>query len=333
MEIARMLQERRWSGTFFLNVYERAQWGDSVMRDIALALQRADQDVELHTHPQWAYNPSQWAMSSYSLDDQTKIVRDGVRMLHAWTGRPVLAHRTGAYAANQDTLTALEQSGVLLDSSYFWQNPNSHLDAARLPRNLPTTIGKVLEIPVTVYLREDRPGLLNSAFAPVSTVRKVDPNWLINGSEMRDAVDAAVANDLPVLVIFLHSFSFMQGGTSGAWIADRRAIDLFRATLDYVASKNLTIVSMRELAAAGLVTVGPAVKDVVPRVDVNVGLSRYAWHRLKGAGIASKVRAAETATLVVVITLLFVGIRRYRANTNSTQRADRRTAVPEGERR
>lgn len=34
MEIVRMLQERGWAGTFFLNVYEYRRWEEAAMRDI-----------------------------------------------------------------------------------------------------------------------------------------------------------------------------------------------------------------------------------------------------------------------------------------------------------
>ena len=89
MEIARLLEERGWSGTFFLNVFEHRQWGETTMRNLAVRLQAAGQDVALHTHPQWGYDPARSFMNQYSLDEQTAIVRDGVRLLQTWTGRPV----------------------------------------------------------------------------------------------------------------------------------------------------------------------------------------------------------------------------------------------------
>lgn len=327
MEIARLLQERHWSGTFFLNVYEHKQWGERAMRDIAVGLQEADQDVALHTHPQWAYDPNRWAMFQYNLDDQTTIVRDGVRLLQAWTGRPVVAHRAGAYTADEHTLIALERNGVLLDSSLFWQYPNNRLDTTTLPRNVPGNYGRVREIPVTVYLREDRPGVLQTVFDPVTVVRKIDPNWFINEAEMRAAIDAAVASDLPVLVVFFHSFSFMGGGAPGSRLADRHAIEMFHAMLDHVAQKHLKVVSMRDLADEDITRTEPAARDLVPRVTMNIGIPRYAWGRLKASRTSS--RAVGAALTILLAGAALVVARRGWKKARSTA-ASSRTSVTSG---
>ena len=312
MEIARMLEERGWPGTFFLDVYEHRQWGETVMRNIAVGLQGEGQDVALHTHPQWAYDPSRWAMYQYSLDEQTTIVRDGVRLLQAWTGRPVIAHRAGAYTANEDTLIALQRNGVLVDSSRFWKDPDSRLDGLGLPRNLPGVHARVTEIPVTVYQREDRPRILGAAVAPVTAVRKIDPNWFIDESEMRAAIDSVVASDIPVLVVFLHSFSFLAGQTKdGPPLADRHALDIFRSILDHVAMKHLRVVTMRDFAQA---EPAPLVsrddKDVVPSVAVSVDLPRYVWRRAKATnGFSLRVGAGLGITLLVAGVVLVLARR------------------------
>jgi peptidoglycan/xylan/chitin deacetylase (PgdA/CDA1 family) len=312
MEIARLFEERRWSGTFFLNVFEHRQWGETAMRDIVIRLQAAGQDVGLHTHPQWGYDPSRLGMNQYSLDEQTTIVRDGVRLLQAWTGRPVVTHRTGAYAADERTLIALERNGLLVDSSVFWKYPTSRLDGLGLPRNLPARHGHLTEIPITVYEREARPRIFAAAFSPATTVRKIDPNWFIDASEARAAIDAAVAAKLPVLVVFLHSFSFMKERTaSGRPVADRHAMDMFRVILDQVASKQLSVVTMRELAQEGPPPFASAEKDVVPRVAMPVDLHRYLWRRVKAsAGASSSIGIGVTSLAVVAA---FVLARRRRA--------------------
>ena len=108
--------------------------------------------------------------------------------------------------------------------------------------------GGVVEIPVTVYQHDERPRFLGSVFAPVTAVRKIDPNWFADAAEMRAAIDAAVAAELPIIVVFLHSFSFMTRTTDGAPVADQRSIDMFRALLDHVEQKGATVVTMRDLA-------------------------------------------------------------------------------------
>ena len=307
-EIVKMLDDHRWAGTFFLNVYEKSRWGEGAMRKLALRLQDAGQDIGLHTHPQDAYDFSRQGMREYSLEEQTTIVRDGVQLLERWTGLPVVSHRTGAYAADERTLRALERNGVLVDSSLFWRNPDSRLDGLGLPRNLPGRHGRLVQIPVTVYEREDRPDLFSSRFAPVRVVRKIDPDWFINEAEMRSAIDAAVDAQFPVIVVFLHSFSFMKPGADGQPVANRHSIDLFRAILDHVEARNLPVATMRELAAREFPS--PSVeKDVVPRVAVSMDLTRYVWSRIKAA---DRVTLGTHAVMVLAgIGLLFATARRF----------------------
>ena len=307
MEIVRLLKERHWSGTFFLNVYEHKKWGETAMRRIAARLQAAGQEVGLHTHPHWAYDPARWGMNQYSLDEQTAIVGDGVRLLKSWTGQPVVSHRAGAYAADRNTLTALERNGIGIDSSVFWQIPNSRLDGLGLLRNLPSSYGRTLQIPVTVYQPEERPRFLGSIFAPVTAIRKIDPDWFVNETEMRAAVDAAFDAQLPVLVVFLHSFTLMTPA-DGQPVANRRSLEILRATLDYISLKQATVVTMRDLAGLALPR-SSAEADIIPAVALSAPWPRYGWHRLKGSR-RLQLTVGATAMLMLGSTVVFVARRR-----------------------
>jgi hypothetical protein len=302
MEIARILRARGWRGAFFLNVYEERRWGAERMRRIAQALQDAGQDVELHTHPQWAYDPQRWAMWSYSLDEQTRILQDGKRLLESWTGRPVVAHRAGAYAANDDTLTALARSGIRIDSSYFWRHPENRQTVSTLPRNLPSRHGGVLELPVTVFQRQDRPGVFGASFPAITKVRKLDPNWLVDEHETRAALAATLSADIPVIVVFLHSFSFIKEARGGSFIADQHAQDLFKQMVEEVSRRAVPVVPIRDLAT--LDAEARTIADVVPTVAIDVGISRYLWHVAKQVprmAIALSVTAGATFILIVAL--------------------------------
>lgn len=310
MEIVRRLEERHMAGTFFLNVYEQSRWGQTAMRDIARRLQTAGQEVGLHTHPETAFDPKRTEMYQYTLDEQTEIVRDGARLILAWTGVPVASHRAGDYSANEDTLIALERNGVPLDSSRFWTAPNSRLEALGLPRNLPAWHGRVVEIPVTVYQREDRLNFFGAALPPVTAVRKIDVDWFANAAEMRGAIDAAVASDLPVLVVFLHSFSFMGARTDGAPRADQHAADMFRDMLDYIARKQLAVVTMRQLATGKLPGPAVAVGDIVPSVTVRVDLLHYVRRWSRASPLLSSASALGIMLLSACAVLV---VRRWRS--------------------
>ena len=331
MEMVRLLNERGWPGTFFLDVYEQRKWGETTMRNLALALQSAGQDVALHTHPQWAYDPARWAMHQYSLEEQTTIVRDGVRLLQAWTGLPVVAHRAGAYAADENTLVALTRNGILLDSSRFWTYPASRLDGLGLPRNLPGWHGSLLEIPVTVHQRDAVPRLFGEAFAPVTSTSKIDPNWFVSEDEMRSAIDAEVAADIPVLVVFLHSFSFLGKATDGAPSPDRTAMKMFRAMLDHIGRKNLQVVTMRALARQGLALRSSGREDFVPRVKVPIDLSQYAWHRARAIGRVSLSVGVGLALLLLSAWFVLAGRRKATGRWAHQKRVSLDSPVPSGE--
>jgi len=317
MEIARMLKNRGLAGTFFLNIYEYPRWGEAAMRGIAVKLQAAGQDVALHTHPETVYDPARSEMFQYSLEEQTSIIRDGVRLLTAWTGRPVVAHRAGGYSADDRTLESLNRNGLRVDSSFFWEHPSSHLNGLGLFRNLPSYTSRLTEIPVTVYMREERPRLLGNLLAPVTTVRKIDDNWFIDEQEARSAIDAIAEAAPPVIVVFLHSFSLLaeQGG-GGEPKADNHSRDILRAIIDHVHEKRFEVVTMRDIAEWKTVAVPSRDQDIVPKVTVRVGLHRYLWHRLRAEGTGAMVVSAALLTFVFGGAGLLAG-RRWRSGRNS----------------
>ena len=305
MEIVRMLSERGIAGTFFLSVFEYRSWGEPAMRGITAKLQAAGQDVALHTHPQFAYDPSRVEMYQYSLAEQTAIVRDGVERLAAWTGRPVVAHRAGDYSADENTLLALKRNGILVDSSFFWGHPKVHLDKLGLHRNMPTEWAGVKEFPVTVFEQAERPHPFGSFFAPLSTLRKIDVNWLADEREAQAAIDAGVDAGTPVLVIFLHSFSLLRRGIDdGAPVADGHARDILRAILDRVAERHLPVVTMRDLADYPITTAPRPDSDRIPELAVQVGPIRYLWHRLRAVWAVSPGPVALLGCMTAVGALL-----------------------------
>lgn len=306
MEMVRMLREQGWAGTFFLNVYEYQRWGEVEMRNIATKLQAAGQDVALHTHPQWAYDPGRHAMYEYSFDEQMAIIRDGVQLLAAWTGRPVVAHRAGDYTADENTIVALARNGLRVDSSLFWGHPQSRLNGISLPHNLPSSEGRITEIPITVYLRKESPRLLGDILAPITSIRKIDPDWFVSEQEARVAIDAVIDADLPFLIVFLHSFSFLSGQEEdGVPLANRHSLAVFRAILGHIADKRLKVVTIRELAEHAALAWNPQSQDVVPEVPVPVDLHRYIWHRLRSTEIGLP---AIGVTIIIFLIIFGSGV-------------------------
>lgn len=296
--MAKMLQDRGLAGTFFLNVYERSAWGNDKMRSIAELLQGGGHDVALHTHPQWAYDPARPYMYSYSLEDQSRIVADGALLLKQWTGLPVVAHRAGAYSANRDTIEALTRSGIVLDSSLFLKHPHSMLNTLGLPSNLPSTIGAITEIPITVYQRQERPAIFGTLALPHEAIGKVDVDSIQSKLELTSAIDAMIDADLPFIVVFLHSFSFIAApdDESGAPRSDPLSISIFSTLLDIISEKKLHVATTRELAEHRD-TIGFDGNDIVPDVAITIPAPKYIVRMMRSHPAAS-VLAGALAMLI-----------------------------------
>jgi peptidoglycan/xylan/chitin deacetylase (PgdA/CDA1 family) len=281
MEIVRLLQERQLAATFFLDVYEYKKYGVAPLRSIAVALRDSHQDVALHTHPQWVYDPSQPYMYSYSLERQIRIVRDGMQLLEEWTGLPVVAHRAGAYSADRNTLEALTRNGIRIDCSLFFRNPQSRLNGLGLPNNVPSIVGGITEIPVSVYQRDEHPAGLVGWAPPFSSIRKIDVNSLIDEREARLALTAAVNADFPYVLVFLHSFSLIgKPGVGGAGpAADRKARRVFETLLSEIAAARYPTTTVSALASRFDIVI-PGRRDGLPHVMVTVPAWKYLWHTL-----------------------------------------------------
>jgi peptidoglycan/xylan/chitin deacetylase (PgdA/CDA1 family) len=316
-EIARMLEQRRLAGTFFLNVYEYKAWGEVPLRDIARRLHAEGHEVGLHTHPHWAYDPARVNMYDYNLEEQTRIVADGARLLQQWTGLAVVSHRGGAYTANQDTLEALLRSGIRVDSSFFPGHPWSRLNGLGLSVNRPSMLDGVLEIPVTIYRREDRPSLLGDIAPPLAAIRKIDVDWFVNDNETeaRSAIDAAADVGVPYIVVFLHSFSLMAGPGDGATpVADVRKKKLFGALLDRVVALELPVVRMGDIdTPAAMAAAAAAAKDPIPTVSITVPLYKYLAHALR-LHVSRSRAALAGGILVLLVGVTWIVVARRRSH-------------------
>lgn len=303
MEIVGLLNANHTLGTFFLNVYEYKAYGIPPLQNIAVRLRSEQQDVALHTHPHWVYDAKQPYMYGYTLEQQIRIVRDGVELLREWTGLPVVAHRAGAYSADRNTLEALARNGVRVDSSLFFGAPASRLNGLGLPNNLPSVVNGITEIPVSVYQREERPEGFGTWVPPLKSIRKIDVNSLIDEQEARSVLAAVVQADLPYVVVFLHSFSLIEKpGTNGrAPRADLKARRVFETLLRESDRAGLSTTTMSALASAPDVLSRGRV-DSLPQVSVTVPAWKYLWHaRHEHLGIL--LGTAAGGLLMVLLTL------------------------------
>ena len=178
--------------------------GQKPLRDIVGAITAAGHDIQLHPHPEWIrYLPDlgvpyrSHLLSVYSLAEQTAITRYAtLRLEEAGALRPI-AFRAGGFAANADTLLALEDCGFRYDSSY---NRSYLGDKCSLPQ--PRFVGHltdyngVQELPVAVF--QDFMG----HFRPAQICA-------CSSEEMIHALISAEAAGWDFFVIVSHSFEML----------------------------------------------------------------------------------------------------------------------------
>ena len=178
--------------------------GEQPLRDIVRAIVSAGHDVQLHPHPEWIPHVPDLdvphrshLLCAYSLAEQAAIMRyASLRLEAAGASRPI-AFRAGGFAANTDTLLALERCGVRYDSSY---NRSYVGDRCGLPQ--PKFVGHltdyngVQELPVAVF--QDFMG----HFRPAQICA-------CSADEMIHALISAEAAGWDFFVIVSHSFEML----------------------------------------------------------------------------------------------------------------------------
>lgn len=186
----------------FLDVYNHNNFAPGVIQGIAQAIHARGHAVELHTHPDYAKHLDFYRVNiyQYPLEGQIRILEYGRSMIHKWTGRYPMAHRGGAYAMNEDTLTALRQVGIPIDSSFFLGHINNRLEKAFTVNRVSSWAGTI-EVPVT-------------------SVKIVKPNGrqrdskfdidALNYDQLTKVIKQAKEGNLQTLTLFLHSFTFIK---------------------------------------------------------------------------------------------------------------------------
>jgi hypothetical protein len=106
------------AGTFFVEALGALRWGDTGLRTIIDLIRNAGQEVQLHLHPEVLYPQSPGIqMSKLALNEQVDLMEKGVAALKRCGVGSVRAFRAGDLAANETTLSAMRQVGILIGSN------------------------------------------------------------------------------------------------------------------------------------------------------------------------------------------------------------------------
>lgn len=220
-------------GVFFIEAISSLVTGVESLGNLITLVESRGHSVELHLHTEWlkwiqpSPLPGRYAfnMRQLSFDDQSTLINKGLMLFReAGLQTPVQAFRAGNYGADQNTLRALEQNGILFDTSYNLPYLNSACNIATPePLLQPLYINGVLEVPVNCF--QDYSGHYRHTQLAAASF-----------GELRSAIEAAYDQKWNTFVIVSHSFELIKRNmhSEKAAIADNIMLKRFEKLLKYL---------------------------------------------------------------------------------------------------
>lgn len=123
-----LLQAHGLKGVFFVEPLFATRFGQQPLTDIVGLIRDASQDVELHLHTEWVdesiiplltgIRGKRQHLRYFTLAEQRVLIEAGKRLLHQAGSDAISAFRAGSFGFNRDTLLALKENKIFVDSSY-----------------------------------------------------------------------------------------------------------------------------------------------------------------------------------------------------------------------
>src|ERR1044071_7162139 len=121
----RILKEHGLKCTFFVEPMFSLAFGLDYLREIVALIKEGGQEIELHLHTEWVdkvANPivageSGLHLKDFSFSSQALLIGWALQRISAAGAQHIKAFRAGNFGANRDTIKALEQNGIFIDSS------------------------------------------------------------------------------------------------------------------------------------------------------------------------------------------------------------------------
>jgi peptidoglycan/xylan/chitin deacetylase (PgdA/CDA1 family) len=180
--------------------------GEEVLRRLVDEIQSKRQEVQLHLHPEWLQwmetppiaNHGRETIDEFTANEQSQLIALAKSNLVKAGASDITAFRAGDFAANRDTLPALRNCGINIDSSYNACYPKSLGDVSALRgADQPVDLRGVWEFPVAVW----SDGLGSNRHAQLCSC---------SSAELEGAILSAWRGGWSYLVIVSHSFELLK---------------------------------------------------------------------------------------------------------------------------
>lgn len=220
--------------TFFLDIYEEEIWGKGFFYNKCENILNKGSDVQLHTHPSWKYDIQRINMYDYSLEEQNDIINWGKEKLQEMTGRKIVVHRAGAYGADINTLYALKENNIFIDSSFFFNHENCRLNQYSLNDLAKTEVYQIEVLTFTKTLKNSR------------RLLKFDIDWM-DLCELLTVVDIITQKNVENVILFMHSSSFIKHNNEYTRLeVDYYKLYKFAAVIEYMMDLGYVFTTMKE---------------------------------------------------------------------------------------
>ncbi|MEM6857489.1 MAG: hypothetical protein AAF559_06425 [Pseudomonadota bacterium] len=227
------LKETGQKAVFFVDPMPALIWGTAAIGDMAGPILEAGQDVQLHLHTEWlalagdrSPLPSKRTgvnLFEFPLADQRILLAYAREQLIAAGAPPPVAFRAGNYGANDDTLRAAAELGIIYDTSHCPALPGASRITLGPEIREPLEHCGLIEVPV---------GSIGALGAPgKSHNQRHGQITALTLAEMRAAIRHARDIGSGSLTLVSHSFELFNRRTLRANRLVRRRFDALCAFL------------------------------------------------------------------------------------------------------
>lgn len=201
-----VFERRRLKATFFVDPMPSLVWGTDAIRRVVQPIIDRGFDVQLHLHTEWLDLADGNPLSSrtgqniadFPFEDQKRLISFAAETLMAAGAPAPVAFRAGNYGANDDTLRALAELGIGMETSFPPGLDQSACEIS-LTRDVlaPLAHHGVTEIPI-------------GAIGGKGAARRHAQITAMSLWEMTSAIRHARDENWPALVLVSHSFEMMN---------------------------------------------------------------------------------------------------------------------------
>jgi hypothetical protein len=204
-----VLDKNGLKGVFFVDPLPALVWGTGAIEDIVGLIVERGHDVQLHAHTEWldlagTANPignhTGTNIKDFTFEEQCTLL-DYARHTLVAAGAPApVAFRAGNYGANDDTLRALAEVGLVYDTSHCPGITNTHSACAigLTPDDRAITERHVIiEVPVGCI------GSRHGGFRHAQVTA-------ISAAELSAAIRFCIARGIDCFSLVMHSFELLS---------------------------------------------------------------------------------------------------------------------------